>query len=123
MNINTNTFVFADINMVSIVMLNLVSNAIKYSNTNGNIQIDAKEAGDFFVVSISDNGIGISKEDIPKLFRVEVDHKTIGNSNEKGTGIGLILCMEFVLKNGGNMWVESEIEKGSTFIFTLPKIK
>jgi len=123
MNIHTNTFVFADINMVSIIMLNLVSNAIKYSHINGNIQIDAKEAGDFFCVSISDNGIGISKEDIPKLFRVEFDHKTIGNSNEKGTGIGLILCYEFVLKNGGNIWVESEIGKGSTFIFTLPKIK
>ena len=70
--------------------------------------------------SIEDNGIGISKEDIDKLFRIDVQFTNPGTQNETGTGLGLILCQEFVLKNSGKIWAESEIGKGSKFIFKLP---
>ena len=74
-------------------------------------------------ISISDTGTGLSEEDIKKLFRIDVHYTTIGTSSEKGTGLGLILCKEFVEINGGKIWVESELGKGSTFKFTLPKSK
>ena len=122
MDVKTDTYAFGDINMVSTVLVNLVSNAIKYSKPTGTINIKASDSGNFLKISVTDNGVGITKEDIEKLFRVEIDHKTIGDSEEKGTGIGLILCKEFVTKNGGTIWVESEYGKGATFNFTLPKI-
>jgi signal transduction histidine kinase len=121
MNIKTDTYAFGDINMVSIVFVNLLSNAIKYTKPGGSIHISATDFGDYIKMTVTDNGIGIAKEDIGKLFRVEIDHKTIGDSEEKGTGIGLILCKEFVTRNGGEIWVESEYGKGSVFNFTLPK--
>jgi len=122
LNVKTGTYAFGDINMVSIVMVNLLSNAIKYTKPEGIIKVNASEKDNFIIISVIDNGIGITQEDTEKLFRVEIDHKTIGGSEEKGTGIGLILCKEFVSKNGGNIWVESEYGKGSTFNFTLPKV-
>jgi len=73
-----------------------------------------------FKVSVSDNGVGISKADIEKLFKIDQSYSTSGTKNEKGTGLGLILCKEFVKKHGGKIWVESEVGKGSDFKFTLP---
>lgn len=121
LNLKTDTYAYGDIHMVSTIIVNLLSNAIKYTRPAGNIILSASDATKLIKISVIDNGIGISKEDMEKLFRVEVDHKTIGDSEEKGTGIGLILCKEFVSKNGGEIWVESEFGKGSTFNFTLPK--
>jgi signal transduction histidine kinase len=121
LNVKTDTYAYGDINMVSTVLTNLLSNAIKYSNDGGSVKITASDTGKFIQIAVSDNGIGITREDIEKLFRVEIDHKTIGDSEEKGTGIGLILCKEFVSRNGGEIGVESEFGKGSTFHFTLPK--
>lgn len=71
-------------------------------------------------VSVEDNGIGISKEDIKKLFRIDVQFTNVGTNNESGTGLGLILCKEFIQKHQGKIWAESEPGKGSKFIFSLP---
>ena len=122
MDVKTDTYAYGDINMVSTILVNLVSNAIKYSKPDGNIKVNALDKDGFIKISVADNGVGLTQEDISKLFRVEIDHKTIGESEEKGTGIGLILCKEFVTKNGGEIWVESEYGTGSTFSFTLPKV-
>lgn len=121
LSIKPGIYAYGDLNMVSTIFTNLISNAIKYSNQGSSVVICSSENGQFIQLGVIDNGIGISAEDTGKLFRVDVDHKTIGNSEEKGTGIGLILCMEFVTRNGGKLWVESELNKGSVFYFTLPK--
>jgi signal transduction histidine kinase len=106
--------------MVKTIFRNLISNAVKYTNDGGKIEVTAKTVNSFVQISIMDNGIGISKENINKLFRVEKKYMTEGTYNEKGTGLGLILCKEFVEWNNGKIWVESEPDKGSTFVFTVP---
>lgn len=111
-----------DHNLISAVIRNLVSNAIKYSHENSRVEIYAKEIENRIVeVSVKDHGIGISEADIEKLFRIDINTKYIGESTEKGTGLGLILCKEFVEKHGGNILIKSEVNKGSVFSFTLPK--
>ena len=114
---------FADEYMTFTVFRNLISNAVKFSNTYGKIRISSKSEMDSVKICIEDSGVGISAEDIKKLFRTENHHTTPGTAQEKGTGLGLILCKEFVEKNGGRIWVESEIGKGSRFLFTLRKVK
>ncbi len=113
--------VFADRNMVSIILTNLITNAIKFTPRGGEIWISSKLDGGSVEVSVRDSGIGLSAGDLALLFRLDVDHKIIGGSEEKGTGIGLILCHEFVAKNGGRIWAESHLGQGSTFHFTLPQ--
>jgi signal transduction histidine kinase len=115
------TEVFADMNMVETVIRNLVSNAIKFSHKDGTIVISASEANEFIQVAVKDSGIGIKPEDLNKLFDKTASHTTYGTQGEKGTGIGLDLCSDFIEKNGGKIWVESEYGKGSTFFFTLKK--
>ena len=119
--IEKSTFVFADENMISLVVRNLISNAIKFSNPGGEVKINADIENDNITVSVEDNGIGISKEDLEKLFRIDVNITTIGKSKEKGTGLGLILCKEFVEKNNGKIWAKSELGNGSIFNFTLKR--
>jgi ligand-binding sensor domain-containing protein/signal transduction histidine kinase len=114
------TYVFADINMFSTVFRNLLVNAIKFTNENGNISIQIKKLDGFCEISVTDNGVGISDEDVRKIFRIDSKHKTLGTQGEKGTGLGLVLCKEFVEKNGGEIQVKSEVGKGSEFNFTLP---
>jgi PAS domain S-box-containing protein len=106
--------------MISTILGNLVSNAIKYTRAGGEISISAKQDTGGITVSVADNGIGISRDGIGKLFRIEESYSTKGTNNEEGTGLGLILCKEFVEKHGGKIGVESEPGKGSTFYFTLP---
>ncbi len=118
--INGNFTAFADEMMLRTILRNLISNAIKFTPKNGKIIVSAKIKENEVEISIKDNGIGISENDIKKLFRIDIHHTTIGTSNESGTGVGLILCEELVNKNGGKIWVESEFGKGSNFIFTLP---
>ena len=113
--------VFADKAMISVVLRNLISNAIKFTNPEGEITISAKHENDLLLVSVSDNGIGIKPETIDKLFRIEESCSTIGTRNEKGTGLGLLLCKEFVDKHDGEIWVESVASKGSFFKFTIPR--
>jgi two-component system sensor histidine kinase/response regulator len=113
--------VMADSNMMHTVIRNLISNAIKYTHEGGSIVIDSVLKQDNYEISIADNGIGIKPENIAKLFRIDVNYSTHGTADETGTGLGLVLCKEFVTRNGGKIWVESEFGKGSTFRFTLPK--
>lgn len=113
----------ADKFMVETVIRNLTSNALKFTPEGGTIKINSKPVDDFIQISVEDTGIGLSESDKQKLFRIDVKNSEIGRSKEKGTGLGLILCKEFVEKHGGKIWVESELEKGSQFIFTIPKLK
>lgn len=119
--INDQCTVFADENMITTVLRNLISNAIKFSNPEGTITIRTEPKEKEIEVSVIDNGTGMKQEDKEKLFRIDVHHTTPGTSDEKGTGLGLILCKEFVERNGGKIWVESDLNKGAAFKFTLLK--
>ncbi|MBE9468126.1 MAG: PAS domain-containing protein [Bacteroidetes bacterium] len=119
-NLNPDHKIFADKNMITTVMRNLISNAIKF-NQNGKITISSFKEDENIKISVIDTGLGIKKENLNKLFRIEENFSTKGTSGEKGTGLGLILCKEFVEKNSGKIWVESEVGKGSKFIITLKK--
>ena len=116
-----NLLVFADKAMINTILRNLISNAIKFTNPGGQIIVSAEKKLDELKISISDNGIGIKKEAIGKLFRIDENNIRMGTQNEIGTGLGLILCKEFIEKHRGKIWVESEIGKGSKFSFTIPK--
>jgi signal transduction histidine kinase len=116
-----NSIIIADYDMLATVFRNLISNAIKFSYKNSFIRIICEDFKSYYEISIMDNGVGISLENIEKLFRVDVHHSTPGTSSEQGSGLGLILCREFVEKHKGKIWVESEINKGSTFKFTISK--
>ncbi|NOZ47333.1 MAG: sensor histidine kinase [Chlorobi bacterium] len=120
-NIKSTIYVNSDSIILSTVIRNLVSNAIKFSNKNGVIYIKAEEDKNEVVISVEDTGIGISQEDINKLFDISYDTKAIGNSPEKGTGLGLILTKELLEKNNGKIWAMSNLGKGSKFYFTMPK--
>jgi PAS domain S-box-containing protein len=111
---------FADENMLKTVLRNLVSNAIKFTNKNGRIDIYSEINNANMIITVSDNGLGIEPDTLIKLFDISHKISTDGTANEKGTGLGLILCKEFVEKHGGKIWVESELGKGSNFTFTLP---
>jgi signal transduction histidine kinase len=112
--------VYADMHMIKTILRNLLSNAIKFTNPGGWIQIEAGNTDSVSVISVTDNGIGIKKDSIEKLFRIEECRSTTGTRGEQGTGLGLLLCNDFVKKHGGKIWVESEEGKGSRFVFTLP---
>jgi signal transduction histidine kinase len=112
--------VVADLQMVKTILRNLISNAIKYTYDNGEITINALENNRYVEVSVKDNGVGISPEKQRKLFKIEAFHSTPGTHDEKGTGLGLLLCKEFVELHGGNIHIESEADRGTRFSFTLP---
>ncbi len=112
--------VFADPDMIATVLRNLISNAIKFTSGNGIIEISAKRKSLKIEITIVDNGIGISQERINKLFNISENNSTLGTNKEKGTGLGLVLCKELIEKNNGRLLVQSEIEKGTSFIFSLP---
>jgi signal transduction histidine kinase len=119
--VDEKTEVYADEDMVSTVIRNLLSNAIKFSHPGEAISIRCLQKDNFVEISVVDNGVGINKNALEKLFKIDQNITTQGTSNEKGTGLGLILCKEFIEKNDGSIWVDSEINKGSSFHFTLPK--
>ncbi len=118
-NLKQDFFVFADFNMVNTVLRNLISNALKFTE-NGSVTLECEQNEAFCKITISDTGIGISPDSLEKLFRIDKTISTTGTKGEIGTGIGLILCKEFVLRNKGTISVESQIKKGSKFTFTLP---
>ncbi|RPH34463.1 MAG: PAS domain-containing sensor histidine kinase [Bacteroidales bacterium] len=113
--------VYADKIMLQIIVRNLISNAIKFTKPNGKINIYATIDHNYVEITVSDDGIGISKEICNKLFNRNDNITTNGTANEKGSGLGLMLCKEFIEKHGGKIWVESELGVGSEFKFTLPK--
>lgn len=119
--INQEKTIIGDKDMLTAILRNLISNAIKFSYNNSFIRVSSKDYADYTEFSVMDNGVGISAENIKKLFRIDIHHSTTGTSDEQGSGLGLILCREFVEKHNGKIWVESEINKGSTFKFTVPK--
>ena len=106
--------------MIETVLRNLVANAIKYSHNGGKIEVSVEKSPDGLIVSISDNGVGIQKDAMKKLFNVGEIFTTRGTKNERGTGLGLILCKEFIEKHDGKIWAESEFGKGSRFNFSVP---
>jgi PAS domain S-box-containing protein len=114
------TMIYADKNMLKTILQNLISNAVKFTNPDGIISIYAMPVYDHIEITVSDNGIGISKEAIGKLFEIETNTPTSGTFDEPGSGLGLIICREFVEKHGGKIWVESKKGKGSEFKFTFP---
>ncbi len=120
-NISEQTNIYADANQLGIILHNLLGNAIKFTPENGIITIDSTTTEKFIEISVTDTGIGITEENIKKLFSIESHFTTVGTSNEKGTGLGLLLCKEFIENSGGAITVKSKIGKGATFAFTLPK--
>jgi len=116
--------IFADENMINAVVRNLISNALKFTKNGGEVKIESllmKEAGkDFTKVSIIDNGVGISSENSLLLFDKFEHVTTYGTNYEKGSGLGLMICKEFVEKNGGRIWFTSKLNEGSVFNFTIP---
>jgi len=118
--INSDENIFVDKEMIKTVLRNLVTNAIKFTNAQGKITIETQNKDKNLLFIISDSGIGIEPEHIENIFKLGSKLSKNGTANEKGTGLGLILCKEFIEKNGGTIWVESEIKKGSKFKFTVP---
>jgi len=114
-----NLIVEADKNMLKTILRNLISNALKFTSANGKVGIKALSKGNTIEISVEDTGTGIRQEDIDKIFKIGSSFSKRGTENEKGTGLGLLLCKEFVEKHGGQIWVESEEGKGSTFFFTI----
>jgi signal transduction histidine kinase len=119
--IDSDITVRTDGNMLRVVLRNLIGNAIKFSNEGGAVVIKAGTYDDVVEVSITDSGIGIGKDERETLFQIDAKASSGRGSREKGTGLGLILCKEFVSKMGGSIWVDSEVEEGSTFRFTIPR--
>ena len=119
-SINSGCFISVDKNMMNSILRNLVSNAIKYTKPNGSITINSSQHQNMLQICIADNGIGMSSDTCSNLFKIEKSISTPGTANEKGTGLGLIICKEFIEKHGGAIWVESEVGKGSKFTFSLP---
>lgn len=120
-NVSDSTTVNADKFTLKTIIGNLFNNAIKFTKPSGNIVINAYQEHEFTQISITDNGVGIPKDIIPKLFLIEENITTLGTKNEKGTGLGLLICKEFIDNHKGEIWVESTLGKGSTFHFTIPK--
>ncbi|MGB5236883.1 MAG: tetratricopeptide repeat-containing sensor histidine kinase [Flavobacteriaceae bacterium] len=120
-HIEHNTMIWSDSNQIDIVVRNLISNALKFTPMNGMVTIDAVDIENCWQISVKDTGVGMDKITLGKLFDKSANVSTYGTNNEKGTGLGLSLCKEMVENNKGQIWVESSINTGSSFYFTLPK--
>ena len=120
-NISAGIGVMADRNMLDLILRNLIANAIKFMTEEGTVAISSTSSNDLVTISVKDTGVGMDANQIEKIFDSNILYTTKGTANEKGTGLGLKLCKEFVEKMGGTIWVESEEDKGSTFNFTLDK--
>lgn len=118
-NIDKQLEIFADLNMLSTVFRNLISNAIKFTRNNGEIIVSNSSESQQILFNVQDNGIGIPSDKIPKIFSIDNTYSSNGTNNEKGTGLGLILCREFVEKHNGKIWADSKIGSGSVFYFTI----
>jgi len=112
--------VFADRNMIDLIIRNLISNAIKFTNKKGRIKIKVEADREKVNVSVADNGIGIPENKLKTIFEIDKHKNTLGTENEQGTGLGLILCKDFIENHKGKIWVESTTGKGSKFTFSLP---
>ncbi len=120
-DVTEGTIVYADSRMFETVLRNLLSNAVKYTPYGGKISISAQDQNEVIRIGVNDTGVGMNKEQVTNLFNIDKKATRPGTNNEMGTGFGLILCREFVYKNGGELSVESSPGEGSTFSFTVPK--
>lgn len=120
--IKDDVFVYADKDMIHLVIRNLLSNAIKFTPEKGHIEIGFNDLGSFVEIYVHDSGVGISEDALNKI-RQQIFYTTTGTSSETGTGLGLMLCNEFLSKNGSNLQIESKVGEGSLFSFTLPKLE
>lgn len=121
MDISEEIIISADRNMIATIIRNLVSNALKFAMPGGEIAVYTKASADSLTICVKDNGVGMSPDEIEKLFSADTPITSLGTNNEKGTGLGLILCKEFVEKHRGKIWAESEKGQGSTFYVSLPR--
>jgi len=120
LNVDPDLLIYTDINMLDTILRNLICNAIKFSYPKGEIKIQAEQVNGFVQVDVKDNGMGIDSEDIDKLFKENEFVSISGTDNEKGSGLGLIICKAFVERIGGEIWVDSELGNGAAFCFTIP---
>jgi signal transduction histidine kinase len=120
LQIEDDLYILADEKMINTVLRNLISNAIKFTNANGNVTLTACRVENYIEVTVADDGVGIPETTISKLFNIDANITSKGTANESGTGLGLILCKEFIEKHGGKILVKSELGKGSEFKFNLP---
>jgi len=111
---------YADKEMISTILRNLISNAIKFTHKNGEIIVTAEKKDHKIFISVCDNGVGMDENQLKGLFEIGENNTRLGTEKEKGTGLGLVLCNEFIKKHGGNIWVESKVDKGSCFKISLP---
>lgn len=118
--VSKKSIVYADENMINLILRNLISNAIKFSNPGEKIDMIAIQKPNIEEISVSDNGVGMPENELHNLFKIGSVPQSKGTADEKGTGLGLILCKEFIEKLGGKIWVTSALGKGSNFKFTLP---
>lgn len=119
-NVNEPTEIYGDEQMVRLILRNLVTNGIKFTKSGGSVSVQLVSSDGTNTISVEDTGVGIAEDKMEKLFKIENVTKSEGTAGEKGTGLGLMLCKEFVEKHGGTIKVESQVDKGSKFIFTLP---
>jgi two-component system sensor histidine kinase/response regulator len=112
---------YADYSMVNTVLRNLISNALKFTEAKGTITVSGVQHDEEVEVAVADTGCGIDEYGMEMLFRIDTSYSNVGTAGEQGTGLGLILCKELVEQNGGKIWVESEVGKGTIFKFTLPR--
>ena len=112
---------YGDREMINTVIRNLINNAVKFSNKGGLVEVKIHDKNKMFEVIVSDNGVGIPAENVKKIFHIEEKYKSVGTEGETGTGLGLVLCKEFVEKNGGEIWCKTKEGSGTEFYFTIPK--
>lgn len=122
-NVDDKVFAYADLNMTLTVLRNLLSNAIKFTHKEGQVEVFGRASNKHVEISVKDNGVGMSEEELERIFRIDVKHSTEGTANERGSGLGLVLCKEFIEKNLGTLRVVSVKGEGSEFIFKLPRAK
>lgn len=120
-HIEENTMINADVDLLKAILRNLITNAIKFTDLNGEVKISASKTAKKTTIQVEDNGIGIPKEHLTDIFRIDINKTSIGRSEEKGNGLGLIICKEFVENMGGKIQAESELGKGSKFTITIPE--
>ena len=121
-NVNESFHIIADVNLLKTILRNLINNAVKFTDRNGMVTINCEKHESDIQISVKDTGIGMTEKEIKNMFKVDKVKSKLGTNRESGSGLGLILCKEFVEKHGGKIWVESEPEIGSEFKFTIPKI-
>ena len=119
-NFPYDTVVKADPNIIATIIRNIINNSIKFTLEGGTIKINYTKTDKEHLISIFDNGVGMKEKTLKNLFQLDKAESILGTNNEKGTGLGLIICKEFIEKINGRIWAESELGIGTTFYFTIP---